>query len=63
MTDLKIVTEAEAAWTEFKRLRAMLEQTMSREQRRELDALVWAYRTALLLELKVPADRIRERNV
>ena len=44
-------TESEANWEEVKRLRTMLEQTLNREQRKELQALLWAYRTALLVEV------------
>lgn len=55
--------ENETAWEEVKRLRAMLEQTMNREQRRELQTLIWAYRRALLVELRVDPDLLREKGV
>jgi hypothetical protein len=53
--------EKTRAWEEVKRLRAMLEQTLNREQRRELNELVWAYRRALLSELNADPDALREK--
>jgi len=38
------------AWAKAYRLRALLDQALSREQRKELDAYLMAYREALLAQ-------------